>query len=44
MRAKLLTMIAGGSVYAMVGLLIIVVIIRIVMSIVAVYDDAAKGL
>jgi len=43
-KLKWLTMLAGGSVYAMVGLMIIVVIIRMVMSIGAVYDDAAKGL
>ena len=43
-KLKWLTMLAGGSVYAMVGLLIILVIIRMVMSIGAVYDDAAKGL
>ena len=42
-KLKWLTMLAGGSVYAMVGLMIIVVIIRMVMSIGAVYDDALKG-
>lgn len=43
-KLKFLTMLAGGSVYAMVGLMLIIVIIRMVMSIGAVYDDAAKGL
>ena len=42
-KLKWLTMLAGGSVYAMVGLMIIVVIIRMVMSIGAVYEDAMKG-
>lgn len=43
-QLKVLTMIAGGLVYGMVGLMIIVVIIRIVMSIGGVYQDAMKGL
>ena len=39
-----LTKIASGAVYALVGLLIIVVIIRMVMSIGGVYSDAMKGI
>jgi type IV pilus assembly protein PilC len=43
-QTKVLARIAGGAVYAMVGLMIIVVIIRILMSIAGVYQDAMKGL
>jgi len=43
-QLKFLTMVAGGSVYAVVGLLIIIVIIRLAMSIGGVYDDALKGI
>ncbi len=42
-KLKWLTLLAGGSVYAMVGLMIVVVIIRMIMSIGAVYEDAMKG-
>jgi type IV pilus assembly protein PilC len=43
-KMKGLTRFAGGAVYALVGLLMIVVILRIVMSIGGVYSDAMKGL
>jgi len=43
-KMKLLASIAGGAVYAMVGLMIILVIVRILMSIGGVYADAMKGL
>lgn len=43
-QMKGLTKIASGAVYALVGLLIIVVILRMVMSIGGVYSDAMKGL
>ena len=43
-RTKFLTGLAGGLVYAAVGLLIIVMIARFVMAIAGVYDDAMKGL
>ena len=42
-KLKFLTTLAGGLVYAMVGLMVIVMIVRILMSIGAVYDDALKG-
>lgn len=41
---KGLTRFASGAVYAVVGLLVIVVIIRMVMSIGGVYSDAMRGL
>ncbi len=43
-KMKLLAMIAGGLVYAAVGVMLIVLILRIVMSIGGVYQDAMKGL
>ena len=43
-QMKGLTKVASGAVYALVGLLIIVVILRMVMSIGGVYSDAMKGL
>jgi type IV pilus assembly protein PilC len=43
-KLKTLTMIAGGAVYAGVGLMVIVVIGRIVMAIGGIYDDAMRGL
>ena len=43
-QMKFLTSLLGGGVYAMVGLMVIVVIVRMVMSIAGVYDDAMKGL
>lgn len=43
-RTKLLAMIAGGVVYALVALMVIALIISIVMSIAGVYQDAMKGL
>jgi len=43
-QTKRLANIAGGVVYAMVGLFVIVCIIRIAMSIGGVYQDAIKGL
>lgn len=39
-----LTMIAGGAVYAMVGLMVVVVILRILMAIGGIYQDAMQGL
>jgi type IV pilus assembly protein PilC len=42
-QTKRLAQIAGGVVYAMVALMIIVFIIRIVISIGGVYEDAMKG-
>ena len=44
LQTKRLAQIAGGVVYAMVALMIIVFIIRIVISIGGVYEDAMKGL
>jgi len=43
-KMKGLTKLAGGALYAMVGLLVIVVIVRMVMSIGGVYSDPMKGL
>ena len=43
-KMKLLAMIAGGLVYAAVGFMLIVLIVRILMSIGGVYQDAMKGL
>lgn len=43
-KLKILTMLAGGAVYAMVGLMILLVIVRMVMAIAGVYNDAMKGL
>ncbi len=43
-KLKTLTMLAGMAVYAMVGLMVIVMILRIAMSIGGVYQDAMKGL
>lgn len=43
-KLKLLTAIAGGVVYAGVGLMIVVLIFRIALSIGGVYEDAMKGL
>ena len=43
-KMTLLASIAGGAVYALVGLMILAVIVRIVMSIGGVYADAMKGL
>ena len=44
-KMTLLASIAGGAVYALVGLMILVVIVRILMtSVIGVYADAMKGL
>ena len=43
-KLKFLAGIVGGMVYVMIGMAIIFVIIRIVMSIAGVYDDAMQGL
>ena len=43
-RTQFLTSLAGGLVYAAVGLMLMVVIGRMVMSIAGVYDDALRGL
>jgi type IV pilus assembly protein PilC len=43
-QAKQLAMLLGGFVYAMVGLMIVILILRIAMSIGGVYQDAMKGL
>jgi type IV pilus assembly protein PilC len=43
-RVKVLAQVAGGAVYAMIGLMVIVMIFRIVLSIAGVYQDAMKGL
>ena len=43
-KMKTLAMIAGGAVYAMVGLMLIVLILKMAMSIGGVYQDAMKGL
>jgi type II secretory pathway component PulF len=42
-RFKFLTMLAGGAVYAMVGLLIIVAIFRLAFSVGNIYQEALKG-
>jgi len=42
-KLKILTMLAGGAVYLMIGLMIILVIARILMAIIGVYEDALKG-
>ena len=43
-RTKFLTSLAGGLVYAAVGLMVIVIIGRMVMSIAGIYDDALRGI
>lgn len=43
-QLKVLTTLAGAAVYAAVGLMVIVMILRIAMSIGGVYQDAMKGL
>lgn len=43
-KMKGLTKVASGAVYALVGLLVIVVIIRMVMGIGGVYSDAMRGI
>ena len=43
-KMTLLASIAGGAVYAMVGLMVIALIVRILMSIGGVYADAMRGL
>ena len=43
-KLRILTMLCGALVYLMIGLMILAVIIRILMAIVGVYQDAMKGL
>lgn len=43
-KLKLLANIASGSIYACIGLMIIMVILRIVLSISGIYQDAMQGL
>jgi type IV pilus assembly protein PilC len=43
-KMKVLAMLAGAAVYAMVGLMVIALIVRLLMSIGGVYADAMKGL
>jgi len=43
-KTKTLAMFLGGAVYALIGLMLIVLILRILMSIGGVYQDAMKGL
>jgi len=43
-KLKILTLLAGGSVYLFIAMMILLVIVKMLMAIVGVYDDAMKGL